>query len=198
MSPMNICETVHTVLILHVFLSLSSELFPPSSHSDFQVVPLILSCPFISPYHIIFISINPMFCNIYLWCNLSTVSFSCVFLSSILFYFLSNSILVCIYCPMWMFLLFVGQRNKLTWLVSIVMHCQSFPMICSWLFSFLSFSFFFFLFLSFTCPLLFPSTPGHLTKRIKHNQDTQNNKVDFSATNLVLVFKKSFHQITTV
>ena len=98
-------------------------------------------------------SINPVFCNIYLWFNLSAVSFFlCVFVfHSVLL--LVNSTLVIFVVPYeYSFCLLVKEINLLGWF-SFAMHHQSFPWFASWLFSFFLFPFFPFL-LSFTCPLL--------------------------------------------
>ena len=86
-------------------------------------------------------SINPVFCNIYLWFNLSTMSFFlvCFCLS---FYFASCQFHTCyICCSIWILLLFVGKRNKLTWLVFLCDVPPIFSMICFWLFSFFLFPF---------------------------------------------------------
>ena len=99
-------------------------------------------------------SINPVFCNIYLWFNLSAASFFlCVFVfHSVLLLVNSHTCYIC--CPIQILLLFVGKRNKLTWLVSLCDAPPIFPMICSWLFFFLSFSLSSLSFFYFTCPTL--------------------------------------------
>ena len=107
-------------------------------------------------------SINPVFCNIYLWFNLSAVSFFlCVFVfHSVLL--LVNSTLVIFVIPYeYFFCLLVKEINLLGWF-PFAMHCQSFP----WFALDFSLSFFSLSFLSF-----FPSpvhsfllqTPGHFT-----------------------------------
>ena len=79
------------------------------------------------------------------------------------FYFASCQFHTCyICCSIWILLLFVGKRNKLTWLVSLAMCCQSFP----WFVLDFSLSIFSLSTLSFfPSPVhsFLPQTSGHFT-----------------------------------
>ena len=100
-------------------------------------------------------SINPVFCNIYLWFNLSTTSFFlCVFVFHSVLLFVNSTLVIFVIPYEYFFCLLVKGINLFGWF-PFVMHCQSFP----WFALDFSLSFFFPFFpflLSFTCPL-FPS-----------------------------------------
>ena len=107
-------------------------------------------------------SINPVFCNIYLWFNLSTASF---FLCVFVFYsvlLLVNSTLVIFVVPYeYSFCLLVKEINLLDWF-PFAMHYQSFPWFAlDFFLSFFSLSFLFF----FPSPAhsFLLQTPGHFT-----------------------------------
>ena len=100
-------------------------------------------------------SINSVFCNIYLWFNLSTASFFlCVFVFHFVLLLVNSTLVIFVVLYKYFFCLLVKGINLLDWF-PFAMHHQSFP----WFAFDFSLSFFFPFFpflLSFTCPL-FPS-----------------------------------------